>query len=88
MMTRTMVKPSGVLKVRIKFLVAGVCQKMVELHKSDYLVDFSSSINQVLLSLNDDSNNGETFQCAQSTNQVSCSRGMSRKWLSYTKVIV
>ena len=30
---------------------------------------------RVLLSSNDDSNNGETFQCAQSMNQVSYSSG-------------
>ena len=28
---------------------------------------------RVLLSSNDDSNNGENFRCAQSMNQVSCS---------------
>ena len=30
---------------------------------------------RVLLSSNDDSNNSETFHCAQNMNQVSCSSG-------------
>ena len=47
MMTWTIVKPSDVLKVRIKFPVAVVMSRkwLSNKKKKDYLVDFSSSMN-------------------------------------------